>query len=240
MGPVPYSGRHTMIASVHVADVGARSALAVLRRTPDPATTEGLRYANAGFAATLTGSRVPVPDVRRVALVAFWDDDEGLDRFLQRHPLAGRLAAGWRVLLEPLRAWGSWPGLPEGIPTPRTVEHDGPAAVLTLGRLRLSQAVRFRRTSARAEAQVVGATGLTWATGLARPPFVATCSLWESAEALRTYAYGQREPAHRDAIAADRTKPFHHQSAFVRFRPYASEGHLEGKNPLIETWMSSI
>jgi hypothetical protein len=80
---------------------------------------------------------------------------------------------------------------------------------------------------------------MVWGTGLARPPFVATCSLWSSGEALTTYAYDHREPAHADAIAADRARPFHKRSAFVRFRPYASEGRLDGRNPLAEAWLAA-
>jgi hypothetical protein len=80
--------------------------------------------------------------------------------------------------------------------------------------------------------------GLGWATGLARPPFVATCSLWESTKALATYAYGHTAPAHPDAIAAGEAKPFHHESAFIRFRPYGSTGGLEGKNALHADWMT--
>jgi hypothetical protein len=92
---------------------------------------------------------------------------------------------------------------------------------------------RFLRASARAEAAVLAAPGLTWATGIARvPKIVATCSLWETARAAATYAYGRRQPAHPDAIAASEEKPFHHQQAFIRFRPYAAQGHLDGKNPL--------
>jgi hypothetical protein len=109
--------------------------------------------------------------------------------------------------------------------------------VVTLGRLRMTQLVRFLRTSHKAETQVIGAPGLLWATGMARPPFVATCSLWESTGALSAYAYGPTDPAHPGAIAADRTKPFHHQSAFIRFRPYASHGSLGGRNPLAERWL---
>jgi hypothetical protein len=224
-----------MIASVHVADVGMRSALAVLRKAPRPASTPGLRHANVALAAPLSRSVLPAPDFGRVALVAFWDHDDALDRFLAEDPGATRFAGGWHLRLEPLRRFGTWPGLPDDVPTPRHVAHDGPAAVLTLGRLRLTQAVRFLKASAKAESRVVGAPGLIWATGLARPPFVATCSLWESTDALSAYAYGDDEPAHPDAIAADRAKPFHHQSAFIRFRPYAAQGSLAGKNPLAIT-----
>jgi len=224
-----------MIASVHVADVGARRALRILRRPPAPGATPGLRHADVGLTAPLRSGLLGAPDLGRVGLVAFWDDDPALDRFLHETPLAAELAEGWRVRLDPLRLWGSWPGIPDDLPRGRHVEHEGPAAVLTLGRLRLTQALRFFRTSARAEAGVLEAPGRIWSTALARPPFVATCSLWSSTEALTTYAYGRRDPAHADAIAADRARPFHHRSAFVRFRPYASEGRLDGRNPLAET-----
>ena len=122
------------------------------------------------------------------------------------------------------------------MPADRATDYDGPAAVLTLGRLRLREAPRFLRTSAKAEARAVEAPGMTWATGIARPPFVATCSLWESTRALSTYAFGRSEPAHPDAIAEDEAKAFHHQSAFIRFRPYGAQGHLDGKNPLAHNW----
>jgi hypothetical protein len=223
-----------MIASVHVADVGARTALRLLRRAP---SAPGLRQANVALTAPLGGSLRPSVQPGRLALVAFWDDNEALDRFLADGPVARSLAAGWHVRLDPLRAFGSWPGLPDDLPRARKVEHDGPAAVVTLGRVRMTQLVRFLRTSNKAENRVLGAPGLIWATAMARPPFVATCSLWESTDALSAYAYGPSDPAHPDAIAAGRAKPFHHQEAFIRFRPYRSEGRLEGRNPLAERWL---
>jgi hypothetical protein len=195
-----------------------------------------LRHANVAVTAPLGGSMRPRPDLGRAALVAFWDDDAALDRFLSGHPTAEALSGGWHIRLDPLRAHGTWPGLPEDVPRGRKVDHDGPAAVLTLGRLRLTQLPRFLRASNKAENRVVDAPGLIWATGMARPPFVSTCSLWESTDALSDYAYGSVDPAHPDAIAAGRAKPFHHQEAFIRFRPCGSEGSLSGRNPL--TWQA--
>ncbi|MDQ1520985.1 MAG: hypothetical protein QOI55_2058 [Actinomycetota bacterium] len=221
-----------MVASVHLADLDLRSAFRALRRAPSPDSTPGLRHADVAVAAPLRGAGLPAPQFRRIGLVAFWDDDDALDRFEAEHPLASTLASGWHVRLAPLRAFGSWPGLADDVPSERAVDHDGPAVVLTLARLRLTQAPRFIRTSGRAERATYDANGLIWATALARPPFVATCSLWRDTRSLSTYAYGARERAHPDAIAADRRKPFHHQSAFVRFRPYDSGGSLAGRNPL--------
>jgi hypothetical protein len=204
-----------------------------LWRTP---SSPGLRHANVAVTAPLGGSVVPSPQLGRLALVAFWDADAALDRFLDTHPMAEALAGGWHIRLDPLRAFGSWPGVPDEIPRARKVDYDGPAGVLTLGRLRLTQAIRFFKATNRAENRVLAAPGLIWTTGMARPPFVSTFSLWESTAALSDYAYGSTDPAHPDAIAADRAKPFHHREAFIRFRPYASRGSLEGRNPLAEAW----
>jgi hypothetical protein len=227
-----------VIASVHIANVGPRSTLSLLRTAPTAADTKGLRNAEVAITAPLSAGLLARPDFGRVALVAFWDDEAALDRFLAEDPFAAKLAGGWHVRLEPLRAFGVWPGLPADTPTARAVDHEGPVAALTMGRLRLTQTVRFLRTSAKAEARVLGAAGLVWATGLARPPLVSTCSLWESTRALATYAFGRAEPAHPEAIAEGERKSFHHRQVFIRFRPYGSVGGLDGRNPLSETWMA--
>jgi hypothetical protein len=228
-----------VVASLHVADLGARRALGVLRRQPAPGSLPGLRHANVATAAPLSGSVVPTPAFGRVGLVAFWDNDNALDQFLADHPLAATFAGGWHTRLEAVRTHGTWPGLNTDVPHLRSSSHEGHAVVLTLGRLRFSQTVRFLRTSAKASAGAMGAPGLIWATGLARPPFVSTCSLWESAGAVSAYAYGEEGGAHPHAIEADVAKPFHRESAFIRFRPYGAAGSLSGRNPLFENALAS-
>jgi len=227
-----------MIASVHIADVGARYALAITRKPPAPGSIAGLRNAEVGLAAPLRSKLLPSVQFGRATLVAYWEDDAALDHFLGADPLAARFASGWRVRLAPLRAYGTWPGLPASVPSTRQVDNEGPVVVLTMGRLIPSQAIRFLRTSAKAEASVLQASGLIWATGFARPPsLVATCSLWESTRAVSAYAFGHSDPRHPDAIATGEAKAFHKQQAFVRFRPYDSQGALGGKNPLDAAWM---
>ena len=210
------------------ADIGLG---AIALRPPKPNDTPGLRWAGAGVAAPL-GVTPPRVQASRAGLLAFWDDDAAFDRFLDESPIAARLAGGWRVRLDPLRAHGTWPGLDPAITKSRKTDYDGPVAVMTLGRVRLPQLLRFMRTSRKAERAVVDAPGNTWATGLAKPPFVATCSLWESVESATKYAYGDSPANHDNAIHADRAKPFHHESAFIRFRPYDIKGNLNGKNPV--------
>jgi hypothetical protein len=110
---------------------------------------------------------------------------------------------------------------------------DEPAAALTIGRLRLSQAQRFLKAGAAAERLAVRDPALMRGTGLARPlGLVATFSLWGSTGAMRAYAGGPSGTEHRDAVKAHAECPFHDASAFIRFRPYGAEGEWDGENPL--------
>jgi hypothetical protein len=218
-----------MILSVHLADVG----LASLGRTPKPKQVPGLRYGLLTMRAPLSGSLLPAPEFSRAGLVAAWEDDESLDEFLSVHPLAQKLQAGWHVRLQPLHAYGSWSALPGIENDVEEVSDEEPVAVLTLGRLRKSQALRFLRASAAAEALAVSDPAVLASTGLARPPGVlATFSLWETVAAMRDYAQGKGGDGHAAASRAHKLKPFHSESLFARFRPYRSQGSWDGRDPL--------
>lgn len=221
-----------MIVSVQLADVGLRAAPAVLRRPPQPGRVPGLTYAETVTTAPLGGGLLPLPTLGRVGLIAAWKSDAAFDSFLAGHPLAARLAGGWQVRLAPLHVFGRWSGM-AGLPAePLPVADEEPVAVMTLGRLRLNRALPFLRSAAAAEADAAGDPALLAATGLARPPhLVSTFSLWRSAAAMKEYAFG-KAGAHQAAVRADRARPYHHESAFVRFRPYASRGSWSGRDPL--------
>jgi hypothetical protein len=221
-----------VIASVHIADLGARRAISLLRPGRRAPEAPGLRYAEAAGTVPLAGRAPPLPP-RGVALIASWDDDAALDRFLESHPLAGQLASGWHVRLEPRRIVGAWPEMP-GLPAQeQPMDPDEPAAVLTLGRPRLLRFPRFVRTSRPAEKLAAAHPALVAGTAMARiPGFVATFSLWRTVAQMRDYSLGRPDPSHLNAIKADRSKAFHHQEAFVRFRPYASHGTWKGRDPL--------
>jgi hypothetical protein len=219
-----------MIASVQIADVPVHTALATLGSAPKLARTTGVRWSKVMLAAPLREQLLPKPSLKRVALLSFWDDDVALDGYA----FPDAFSDGWGARLEPLRVHGAWPGLDPNLPTARKVEYTGPAIVFTLGRLRVTQGVRFLRASARAEEAVLRAPGCSWATGLGRPPFVATCSLWDSYDAIAAYAFNEHNGGHPAAIAEGRRKPFHKQEAFIRFRPYGMRGSLTGTNPIPE------
>jgi hypothetical protein len=223
-----------MIVSVHIADVAATKVPSILRGRPDPARVPGLRYAETTVTAPLGPGLLPTPSAGGVGLIASWEDDASLDAFEAEHPLAERFAGGWRARLRPLRVFGAWPEM-EGLPEQElAVADDEPVAVLTLGKLRLTRVVPFLRASAAAEGEVLRAPGVLATIGLARPPrLVATFSLWRSNAEMRAYATRQGG-AHPAATRSHAQRPFHHQSAFVRFRPYASSGSWDGRDPLAQ------
>ena len=219
-----------MLVSVHIADPGPRAALGALLRPPKPGSVPGLTYAATALAAELAQRRPPRPG--RGAMIAGWEDDAALDRFLEGHPLAARMAGGWHVRLRPVRVFGAWPQIP-GLPS-KEEPHDAgePVAVLTLGRPRLGRLRPFLRASGPAEREVVTEPALLHSTALARPPrLVSTFSLWRSAAEMRDYAT-RAGGGHSAAVRSDRERPFHHESAFIRFHPYASQGLWDGRDPL--------
>lgn len=222
-----------MLASLHLIDLDRRAALGVLRTRPRP--RPGVRCAATMLTAPLSASLLGHPDLRRVGLLALCDDDKALEAFLSDEPLVGRVAGGWHAQLSAVRVTGDWPGITDQ-PTHGRVE--GPAVVVTLGQLRFGQTPRFLRASARAEGQALAAPGYLWGTALARPPLVATCSLWRDAAALADYAH-HPDSGHATAIDGQHSKPFHHRSAFLRFQPRHTSGRLTGRNPLAAELMPS-
>lgn len=225
-----------MIATVDIAELGLRGTARAARRRPKPHDVRGLRWADVAVLAPLATNRPP--SFRRAALIAFWDDEAAARDFAHDSEFYVPFAEGFHATLRPLRAYGSWPGLPSEIATTRTVDHEGPVLVTTLGRLRLSQTLRFLRASRPAEKAATSAPGLLWGTAAARPPFVATITAWNDSDAAVAYAYSSGQ-AHHTAIAKQRRKDFHRQSAFVRYEPLYVSGSLDGANPFVASTTSS-
>lgn len=219
-----------MYATVHIADCGVRALPRLRRAAPKARSSPGLRYSLLAVPAPLaTGA--PRPQVGRFAHLAFWDDADAAARAFAGTAFDDGFE-GLRLDLEPVRSIGSWPGIPSTLPTAPLAVHEGPAVVITIGRLRMLQAPRFFIASARAENHIVASPGLTWATGMAAPErrTVATVSWWHDQVSM---GHAVRDTGgHRDAMARQAEKDFHHESAFTRFRPLAVSGSLEGRNPV--------
>src|SRR5688572_30336623 len=156
-----------MFASVQIVDQPPFGTVRSLLRRPGRDAVPGLRSADVALCVPLAMTAPPMP--RRALLVGFWDDETSFDRFVDHDPIGQRFSGGFEARLRPLRAYGDWPGLDADVDRSRTVPHEGPVVVLTLGRLRISQLVRFMRASRPAEKAATEHPGLLWGTAAARP-----------------------------------------------------------------------
>lgn len=221
-----------MHLTVHLAEPGVRGVPA-LRRARPSSDTPGLRYAVAAVPAPL-GSGGTRPMLGRVVHLGFWDDADAAEAAFAGTAWAPGEFTGVRIDAEPVRAVGTWPGLPDVLPSAPDPVHDGPSFVLTIARLRLLQARRFFVAGSMAENHVIASPGLTWGVGAAalEQRTLMTLSWWHDFGAMATTV---RAPGgHADAMARQAEKDFHHESAFVRFRPLAATGSLGGKHPVPE------
>jgi len=157
-----------MIGTMDVADIGIRSTLRALRRRPTPIDVPGLRWLDIAPTVPLLSKRPP--GLRQAVLLAMWEDEDAAASFANTHPLGQRFTDnGFHAVLRPLRAFGAWPGLPDAVPSTRATQHNGPVIVTTLGRLRMSQALRFLRASRPAERAALEADGFVWGRAASRP-----------------------------------------------------------------------
>jgi hypothetical protein len=217
-----------MLATVHIADLGVPTALRTTARRP-PRRVPGLRWGTTGLVMPLAASGAP--PLGRAGLFAFWDDEHAAEAFFDDDPRGTRFQDGLRATLRPLRAHGSWPGLPEEVPKGRKAAHDGPVVVLTMSWLRVTQLGRFTRASRPAEQAALADTAMLWATSAVRLPFAATFSIWSDTRSVMAYAYSRRRPEHPQAIDEGDRKSFNKRATFVRLAPVRIEGRLDGVNP---------
>lgn len=220
-----------MILSAHIVNVSPPKALAGLRAKPKPRAIQGLRYAESWLVSPLRTGLLPSTQVQGVALIAAWDDDESLDRFLF-HPLAKLYEPGWRARFEPVRTVGAWPGMPE-LPRTEKATDDEPVAVLTMARMRLTRIRAFAAAAGPAEREAVRHPAFLEGASLMHPPnLISTFTLWRTAREMRQYTVGAYPGGHRDAMKKNDDKVFHHETVFVRLRPYEVQGLWNGRDPL--------
>ncbi|WP_394428732.1 spheroidene monooxygenase [Streptomyces sp. SGAir0957] len=222
------------LMSLHLAEASPVQALRAVRSAPGPAELQGLRYAQTWLTSPLRAGALPSAKVTGVALIAAWDDERSLDRYLG-HPSARVYREGWNARCEIVRTVGAWPGLPD-LPRQEKPTDDDPVAVLTMARIRLHRWGPFAAAAGPAEREARRHPAFLAGTSLLRPPgSVATLSLWRTAREMRQYTVGSCPGGHAEAMRKHQEKEFHHETMFVRLRPYASEGRWGGRDPLGRT-----
>jgi len=226
-----------MLFSAHVADTSPLAALR--RRTPQPAEVPGLRSARTATCAPFTSGVLPRPQLGRESLLACWDDEAALDRFLAEHPTGRVFADGWHVRMELIRAAGVWPGLDDNMvhaAGAKAKDVTGPSVAITIGTAYLKTVVPFVRVNSGLEDQFLDTPSGIWGTAMTNLPqrLVATLTVWESPDAaldyIRNGAHGAAVAAHYDPAKDPTGHTFVTGGGFFGFRPLSMHGAVSGKN----------
>jgi quinol monooxygenase YgiN len=195
---------------------------------------------------------------RRWGLLATWADPAAAAAF-EASPTVRRwrqrAEETWRAELRPLSTRGRWAGRtpfgPDGISpdgtSPDGISPDGVGApgeaaggatagemvaAVTRARLSWRRSARFWRAAPRVAADLRDRSGLRLAVGIGESPVgvAGTFSVWDSARALRAFAYGG--PPHTDAIRRTAAEGWYVEELFARFAVVAAAGTVDGRDPL--------
>ena len=165
------------------------------------------------------------PDFGRYALLGVWKSRADAERFLADSPFMNLYRKHASAIdswyLEPTRSHGQWDGgnpfERSGRLADRTASTTGEVAVMTRATINLRRAGRFWEMVAPVSDELAAAEGLLSSIGVGEVPWVrqATFSVWESEEAMKSFAYGA--PVHREVIRRTRAEEWYREDLFVRF-----------------------
>lgn len=208
-------------------------------RPPAPSRVAGSQYAEP-LALMRFGSPILSPQrlqLGRFGMFAQWDDEESLERFLADDRFGRRLADGWHVRMHYLRRYGSISAMGDLPVTAGEWDPEEPIVAVTVARMKFPQVPRFLRLGRPVEHLIADHPAAVFSTGAHRPPrTVSTFSIWRTVREMTEMVHGRSDvPAahvHQVAMAEQRRKDFHHESAFMRFRPLAEYGEWQGRRLL--------
>ena len=131
----------------------------------------------------------------------------------------------YRAVLEPISSHGQWAGKEPFVATAK--DWDGAVAAVTRARIKWSQNFRFWRSVPPVTVSLKSAPGLITAIGIGEAPIglQGTFSLWESAAAIREFAY--KGAAHQKAIADTSTYNWYSEELFARFAVLEQRGSIQ-------------
>jgi hypothetical protein len=151
----------------------------------------------------------------RWGLVAQVHDLESFDQSLVVKRWRKNSVDEFRAVLEPISSHGKWAGKEPFVATAK--DWTGPVAAITRARIKWHQNFRFWSSVPPVTMSLKSAPGLISAIGIGEAPIglQGTFSLWESAAAIREFAY--KGAAHQKAIADTATYNWYSEELFARF-----------------------
>ena len=158
-------------------------------------------------------------------LIASVDDLQNFDNSFVIKRWRRISVSEYRAVLEPISSHGQWAGKQPFVATAK--DWDGAVAAVTRARIKWSQNFRFWRSVPPVTVSLNSAPGLIAAIGIGEAPIglQGTFSLWESAAAIREFAY--KGAAHQKAIADTSTYKWYSEELFARFAVREVRGSLQ-------------
>ena len=203
---------------VPAAVVASRITARRLRRHRDVSFAKVLGTASESFVPRAATPR------RWATLISGHGGEPVRDAWWERHAVERA-----SLTLRPLSSHGSWDGrTPFAVPRPAE-RWPGPVVVLTRSTLRMRAARRFYRAVPAVAAELRAATGCRIAFGIGEAPVLrqGTISIWESADAMTTFAY--RAPRHAAVVAATPGEDWYAEQLFTRFALVDASGTIDGR-----------
>lgn len=138
----------------------------------------------------------------------------------------------YSIILEPLEGYGTWNGKKIFSDLHKQTNYTGIIAVLTRATIRLTRLKNFWKHVDSVASQMRAANGFITSIGIGEVPWIkqATFSVWENKDAMKTFAYKMQQ--HTEVIKKTRNENWYSEEMFVRLKPIASFGSLNGNDPL--------
>jgi len=214
------------VANRHVPSALARMGTSRL----DLRGIEHLSFAKLLGTAKPTTFTPTATDFNHWGLLTVWDEEQAAIEFDNtRVPKSWGLIADetLRIDMTPIASHGQWAKRePFGNPVPAKV--DGPVAAITRARIRPNKMLEFWKASEKVARSLSSAEGMVLTSGIGESPLglQGTFSVWESAEAMRTFAYTQ--PAHTEVIDQTPVIKWYAEELFARFSVNSMKGRFAG------------
>ena len=179
------------------------------------------------------------PNFYRYGMICTWENEQAATDFFERSELIQEYrqhtSEHWTCYMQPLQSHGQWDKQEPFSPASTINFSSGPLAVLTRASINWKALLNFWRFVPQSSKGLDDAEGLLCSIGLGELPLIrqATYSIWESAEAMKEYAY--RNPKHLEVIKRTRSENWYTEELFARFIVTRTEGTWNGTNPLKET-----
>jgi hypothetical protein len=187
-------------------------------------SVEGLQFFK--FLGTGGGSGFSLtPDFSTYAFLGVWNDRSQYNDCMNEHPVflqyKEKASSQRELVLSPVNSHGKWSGKnpfkTQENQKSRFEDSNFKAVVITRATLRWNRLLSFWKAVPAASRAINNAQGVSYFKGIGELPFIqqATVSIWESFEAVNTFAYKGKE--HATIVKETKQKKWYKEDLFSRF-----------------------